>query len=69
MLGIALNAPMAQVAVAICRSGVDFMCIDRAQAVYAAKALDAIPTLMRQHGVVPMIRVAWNAPALIKPQR
>lgn len=30
------------------------------------ETLDVIPTLVRNQGVAPMIRVAWNDPALIK---
>ncbi|MFN8444155.1 MAG: aldolase/citrate lyase family protein [Caldilineaceae bacterium] len=66
VLGTALNAPTAQVAVATCRTGIDFMWIDTEHSPYGAEALDAIPTLVRSQGVAPMIRVAWNDPALIK---
>ncbi len=66
VLGTALNAPTAQVAVSTSRSGVDFVWIDTEHSPYGSEALDAIPTLIRQQGVAPMIRVAWNDPALIK---
>ena len=42
------------------------MWIDTEHGPYGAEALDSIPVIMRQRGVAPMIRVAWNDPALIK---
>jgi len=47
-------------------TGIDFMWIDTEHMPFASEALDTIPVLARMRGVAPMIRVAWNDPALIK---
>jgi len=47
-------------------TGVDFLWIDTEHHPYGTEVLDVIPVLARQRGVAPMIRVAWNDPALIK---
>lgn len=44
----------------------DFIWIDSEHMPYGAEALETLPVLIRQRGVAPMIRVAWNDPALIK---
>ena len=44
----------------------DFIWIDTEHMPFGAEVLDTIPVLIRQRGVAPMIRVAWNDPALIK---
>ena len=44
----------------------DFLWIDTEHSPYGTEALDVIPVLARNKGVAPMIRVAWNDPALIK---
>ncbi len=44
----------------------DFLWIDTEHSPYSTEALDVIPVLARNKGVAPMIRVAWNDPALIK---
>lgn len=66
VLGTVLDAPTAFTAANACRTGVDFIWIDTEHGPYGAESLDAIPTIIRNHGVAPMIRVAWNDPALIK---
>ncbi len=44
----------------------DFLWIDTEHAPFSTEALGAIPVLARQRGVAPLVRVAWNDPALIK---
>ena len=41
----------------------DFIWIDSEHMPYGAEALETLPVLIRQRGVAPMIRVAWNDPA------
>jgi len=65
-LGTALPAPTATVTVASCQAAIDFLWMDTEHAPYGTEALDMLPVLARQNGVAPMIRVAWNDPALIK---
>ena len=66
VLGTALSAPTSGVAASACKADIDFLWIDTEHAPYATESLDMIPVIARQHGVAPMIRVAWNDPALIK---
>ena len=66
VLGTALPAPTAGITAATCKTAIDFLWIDTEHAPYASESLDMIPVIARQHGVAPMIRVAWNDPALIK---
>lgn len=66
VLGTVLDAPTAFVAASACRAGIDFLWIDTEHGPYGAESLDAIPSIVRNRGVAPMIRVAWNDPALIK---
>lgn len=66
VLGTSLPAPWPSLAGAIIKTQPDFMWIDTEHGPYGAEALDSIPVIMRQRGVAPMIRVAWNDPALIK---
>lgn len=65
-LGTALPAPTASVTVATCSTDIDFVWMDTEHAPFATESLDTLPILARQNGVAPMIRVAWNDPALIK---
>ena len=44
----------------------DFLWIDTEHSPFGMEALEVIPCLARQKGIAPMIRVAWNDPALIK---
>lgn len=66
VLGTGLSAPTAQVAGATCSASIDFIWIDTEHALYGAEAIDAIAPIIRMRGVAPVIRVAWNDPALIK---
>jgi 4-hydroxy-2-oxoheptanedioate aldolase len=44
----------------------DFLWIDTEHMPYGTEALTTIPVICRMRGTAPMIRVAWNDPALIK---
>jgi 4-hydroxy-2-oxoheptanedioate aldolase len=66
VLGTALPAFTPAVATMTARTGVDFLWIDTEHSPHGAEALEAIPVLVRNQGVAPMIRVAWNDPHLIK---
>jgi 4-hydroxy-2-oxoheptanedioate aldolase len=66
ILGTSLPAPSAIITGALLKTQPDFLWIDTEHGPYGVEALDTIPVLMRQKGVAPMIRVAWNDPALIK---
>lgn len=66
VLGSALPVPSALVASMICNAKPDFVWIDTEHGPYGTEALDVIPSLIRMRGSAPMIRVAWNDPALIK---
>lgn len=66
ILGTQLPAPSASLTAATCQADIDFLWIDTEHAPYATEALEVLPVLARQHGVAPLIRVAWNDPALIK---
>lgn len=62
------NVPVAspRVAAATCAAEIDFLWIDTEHSPFGVEALETIPAIVRQHGVAPLIRVAWNDPALIK---
>jgi 4-hydroxy-2-oxoheptanedioate aldolase len=66
ILGTVLPAPSAYLTTLTCQTDINFLWIDTEHAPFGTEALDAIPTLARRQGVAPMIRVAWNDPALIK---
>ena len=66
VLGTNLDAAVPTIATQACQSGIDFLWIDTEHGPYGVESLGAIPALVRQLGVAPMIRVAWNDPALIK---
>ena len=66
VLGTSLPVPSSLVLGTIVQAQPDFVWIDTEHAPFATESLDAIPVLARQNGVAPMIRVAWNDPALIK---
>ena len=66
VLGTALPFPSGSATTATCQTGIDFLWLDTEHAPHGTEALDVIPTLARHQGVAPMIRVAWNDPALIK---
>ena len=66
VLGTSLPAPVPLIAGMILETRPDFLWIDTEHAQYGSESLGAIPVQIRQKGVAPMIRVAWNDPALIK---
>jgi 2-keto-3-deoxy-L-rhamnonate aldolase RhmA len=66
IFGTALSAFTPHVAGSILDAQPDFLWIDTEHMPYGSEALDSIPVLARMRGVAPMIRVAWNDPALIK---
>ncbi len=66
VLGTSLPAPSPLVAGVVLGTQPDFLWADTEHAPHATEALDAILVLARMRGVAPMVRVAWNDPALIK---
>lgn len=66
ILGTVLAALGDHVATQTCKTDIDFMWIDTEHWPFGVESLGAIPVLARQRGVAPLIRVAWNDPALIK---
>ncbi|MEZ4861979.1 MAG: aldolase/citrate lyase family protein [Caldilineaceae bacterium] len=66
VLGTALPVFASNFAVLASQTGVDFLWIDLEHSPYGTESLDAIPVLVRNQGVAPMLRVAWNDPHLIK---
>ena len=66
VLGSSLLIPSPHLAGPILSIRPDFLWIDTEHMPFATEALEYIPVLARQQGVAPMIRVAWNDPALIK---
>ena len=66
VLGTVLPAPTPYVSGVVCKANPDFIWIDTEHGPFGTESLDPIPTLMRNRGVAPMIRVAGNDPVLIK---
>jgi len=66
VLGTGLPAFTPAFATQTARTGVDFLWIDTEHSPFGAESLEAVPVLVRNQGVAPMIRVAWNDPHLIK---
>jgi 2-keto-3-deoxy-L-rhamnonate aldolase RhmA len=66
VLGTALAVPSPIVAGMILSTEPDFVWLDLEHQPFGTESLGAIPALARMRGVAPMIRVAWNDPALIK---
>lgn len=66
VLGTVLAALGDHVATMTCKTDIDFLWMDTEHWPYGVESLGAIPTLARHQGVAPLIRVAWNDPALIK---
>ena len=65
-LGTGLAAPTASVTSATCQADIDFIWMDTEHSPFGSEALEFLPVIARQNGVAPLIRVAWNDPALIK---
>ena len=66
VLGSDLSVPSPFAAGLVLAAKPDFVWIDTEHSAFSTEALEAIPLLARQKGVAPLIRVAWNDPALIK---
>jgi 4-hydroxy-2-oxoheptanedioate aldolase len=66
VLGSSLMAPQPHLAGLVMTARPDFLWIDTEHFPFGSEALDVVPVLARQRGVAPLIRVAWNDPALIK---
>lgn len=66
IFGSGLPAFTPHVAGAILSTDPDFLWMDTEHMPYGMETLDYLPVLARMRGVAPMIRVAWNDPALIK---
>ncbi|MEM7126663.1 MAG: aldolase/citrate lyase family protein [Chloroflexota bacterium] len=66
IFGTVLPAPSPRVATAVCGADIDFLWIDTEHAPFGMESIETIPALVRQTGVAPLIRVAWNDPSLIK---
>ena len=66
LLGTSLPVPSPIVLGIISQAQPDFLWIDTEHTPFSTEVLDVIPILARQKRIAPMIRVAWNDPALIK---
>ena len=66
VLGTGLPAANPSVVASVNNTNPDFIWIDTEHQPWGTAAIETIPTMMRQKGVAPMIRVAWNDPGLIK---
>ena len=66
LLGTSLPVPSPIVLGVISQAQPDFLWIDTEHTPFSTEVLDVIPILARQKRIAPMIRVAWNDPALIK---
>ncbi len=66
LLGTVLPAPTSFVASMVCKSDIDFLWIDAEHSSLWIEDLDMVPVIARQNDIAPMIRIAWNDPALIK---
>ncbi len=66
VFGTNIPAASPRLAAAACSADIDFLWIDTEHAPFGMEALETIPAIVRNLGVAPLIRVAWNDPALIK---
>lgn len=66
LLGTVLNAPTSFMASLVSRSDIDFLWIDAEHSSIWVEQLDMVPVIARRNDVAPMIRIAWNDPALVK---
>ena len=66
LLGTVLTAHNSFDASVVCGSDIDFLWIDTEHSASAVEDLGMVPVIARQRDVAPMIRIAWNDPALIK---
>ena len=61
-----VHGPSLHLVGAIIGTGPEFIWIDTEHQPFGAEALTATCAIMRLRGVAPLVRVAWNDPALIK---
>jgi 4-hydroxy-2-oxoheptanedioate aldolase len=66
VLGCSLDEASPGVVTATCAADIDFLWMDTEHRPYGTEALAMLPIIARRAGVAPLIRVAWNDPALIK---
>jgi 4-hydroxy-2-oxoheptanedioate aldolase len=66
VLGVSMDAPSMQMVNTTSGLDIDFLWMDTEHAHYGVEAFEMLPILARRAGVAPLIRVAWNDPALIK---
>ena len=66
VLGTSLPVPSPHLLAPLLQTAPDFVWIDTEHMPFGTEALSTIPVLIRQAGAAPLIRVAWNDPALIK---
>ena len=66
ILGTSYPVPHPVLAGFMSTMNADFAWLDTEHAPHGTESLGAIPVLLRQQGVAPLIRVPWNDPALIK---
>ncbi|MEW6754149.1 MAG: aldolase/citrate lyase family protein [Candidatus Latescibacterota bacterium] len=66
VFGSNLVVPSPYLVGALLDAAPDFAWIDTEHMPYGSEALETVPVLLRQRGVAPLIRVAWNDPGLIK---
>lgn len=66
VFGTAIPIASERLALMACQADIDFLWIDTEHSTHGVESLDLLPSLVRQRGVAPLIRVAWNDPALIK---
>ena len=66
LLGTVLPAPTSFMASQVCNSDIDFLWIDAEHSSIWIEGLDMVPVIARRNDVAPMIRIAWNDPALVK---
>lgn len=66
LLGTVAAGPSSFNTAQICKSDIDFLWIDTEHSSMDIERLDMMPIIARQNNVAPMIRIAWNDPALVK---
>jgi 4-hydroxy-2-oxoheptanedioate aldolase len=66
LLGTVAPGPSSFNTAMVCKSNIDFLWIDTEHSSMDIEQLDMMPIIARQNNVAPMIRIAWNDPALVK---
>lgn len=66
LLGTVAAGPSSFNTAMVCKSDIDFLWIDTEHSSMDIEQLDVMPIIARQNNVAPMIRIAWNDPALVK---